>query len=64
MDNKSRLRFEILKTALAIGISLVLVFAIILLVSHQPLSAIQAMLTGPFCTSLCRIARRFRRVGN
>lgn len=53
MDNKSRLRFEILKTALAIGISLVLVFAIILLVSHQPLSAIQAMLTGPF-TSLRR----------
>ncbi len=53
MDNKNRVKFEILKTALAIGIALAIVFVIIFLVSAQPGKAIYSMLIGPF-TSLRR----------
>lgn len=53
MDSKNRVRFEILKTALAIGISLCLVFVIIFFASATPLSALYSMLVGPF-TSLRR----------
>ncbi len=53
MDSKSRVRFEILKTALAIGISLALVFVIIFFASETPGKAIYSMLAGPF-TSLRR----------
>lgn len=56
MDNKTRVRFEILKTALAIGISLALVFVIIFFASAEPLSAIKSMLLGPFVS--------LRRFGN
>lgn len=53
MDNRLRMRFEVIKTALAIGIALVFVFIIIFLVSSQPVDAIRSMLMGPF-TSLRR----------
>lgn len=53
MDNKSTVKFQILKTALAIGIALLIVFAIIVLVSDQPGQAIYCMFIGPF-TSMRR----------
>lgn len=56
MDNKNRMKVEILKTALAIAIALVIVCVIIFLVSDTPLVAIQSMLLGPFAT--------LRRFGN
>lgn len=56
MDSKSNLRFEILKTALAIAIALTLVFIIIFFASQEPAAAIKAMLTGPFAS--------LRRLGN
>ena len=47
---------EILRTMVAIFCSLLMVFAIILLVSNQPISALKDFLIGPF-TSV-------RRMGN
>lgn len=54
MDGKGRIKFQILKTVLAIGMALLIVFAIIFLVSEQPGYAIFSMLIGPF-TSLRRL---------
>ncbi|MCI8523489.1 MAG: ABC transporter permease [Lachnospiraceae bacterium] len=53
MDNKSRIRFEILKSVLAIGIALLIVFLTILLISEQPWQALYSMFIGPF-TSMRR----------
>ena len=53
MDNKSRIKFEILKSALAIGIALLIVFVTILLISKEPWHALYTMFIGPF-TSLRR----------
>lgn len=53
MDNKSRIKFEILKSALAIGIALLIVFVTILFISKEPWYALYTMFIGPF-TSLRR----------
>ncbi|MGL4207906.1 MAG: ABC transporter permease [Candidatus Adiutrix sp.] len=56
MDDFGRIKFEFLKTALAIAIAMGLVFIIIFFASQQPLEAIKAMLWGPFSS--------IRRFGN
>lgn len=56
MENKNRIKVEILKTALAIAIALVIVCIIIFLVSDEPFVALHAMLVGPLTT--------LRRFGN
>lgn len=50
-------RFEILRTALAILIALLIVFVIIAIVSDKPLEAIKTLITGPVTT-----VRRFSNV--
>ncbi|MDR1546325.1 MAG: ABC transporter permease [Deltaproteobacteria bacterium] len=56
MDKNSRIRFEMLKTALAVTLALGLVFVIILLVSREPQAAIRSFLGGPLSS--------LRRFGN
>ena len=40
LDSKSRIKFEILKSALAIGIALLIVLITILLISKEPWQAV------------------------
>lgn len=49
-------RFEVLRTLVAIGIALLVAFAIILAISDQPLEALASFVIGPLTT--------FRRMGN